>query len=86
MGCTDIGVLSREKIDLRAFPLERPEKLAMGNVINTISRATLVSSSIVCCLCASRTMTVFTMHAQGLLFGDKYGPADQGALYHFYEG
>jgi len=31
-------------------------------------------------------LVTFAMHAPGLHFGDKYGPADQGALNQFYEG
>jgi len=85
---TDVDVLFLKKIDLHSFPPRLPETLTMANEINYEfpCNAGVILYNLPSVRQSYLDLISFTMHAPGLHFGDKYGPADQGALNQFYEG
>ena len=84
---TDIDVLFLEKIHLHSFPPELPEALVMSHETDYKfpCNAGVVLYNLPYMRQSYNDLIAFAMHAPGLHFGDKYGPADQGALNQFYE-
>jgi len=84
---TDIDVLFLKKIDLHSFPPELPEALTMAHEVRNEfpCNAGVVLYNLPYMRQSYNDLVTFAMHAQGLHFGDYYGPADQGAMNQFYE-
>jgi hypothetical protein len=84
---TDIDVLFLEKIHLHSFPPELPKALVMSHEVDYKfpCNAGVILYNLPYMRQSYNDLITFAMHAPGLHFGDKYGPADQGALNQFYE-
>ena len=84
---TDVDVLFIQKIDLHSFPSELPEAMTMAYDLGYRfpCNAGVVLYNLPYMRQSYHEFVAFAMHAPGLHFGDKYGPADQGALNQFYE-
>jgi hypothetical protein len=84
---TDVDVLFLKKVDLHSFPPMLPEAMTMANEMENRfpCNAGVVLYNLPYMRQSYHELVTFAMHAPGLHFGDKYGPADQGALNQFYE-
>jgi len=84
---TDVDVLFLKKIDLHSFPSGLPEAMTMAFEMENRfpCNAGVVLYNLPYMRQSYHDLVTFAMHTPGLHFGDKYGPADQGALNQFYE-
>ena len=84
---TDVDVLFLKKIDLHSFPPKLPEAMSMAFEMDDRfpCNAGVVLYNLPYMRQSYHDLVNFAMRTPGLHFGDKYGPADQGALNQFYE-